>query len=410
MSEAVPYCLSRYLSSPTCGTPAASPDLGKPLRSHSPPFQWDLPSTCTPFFPVLRYVSRILAERGLYLALIISHHGNICLPAWPVSKSAQATFIRIARKAYCRFPLIPPWMRSLAKSSTVRDSSARLEAMASDDYLIRRSIVQHELIFSSESLTLLSADHIYTFKKLLTEPRKDHELIYTDFAPHVHLLHRINQIYTGRKPTLAYLRRAHDIDLDERALAHVCRLYQSIFNQPGVQAYDPNSDKRLPSLPEDTSPSIGEVRSDVYELESPIVGQSPDQVYELESPKFLEHQSHVVELGTESISIQLPEFLQQIESSSFTDQAYQERLPENDNTTVAYPKVPRLHDFSKAPPPLPPRLVIPSSPTDIVRTICSRCLAEVENPKSLHNSQDMTMVLSPEWESFREIGLGLLKV
>ncbi|KAL9612780.1 MAG: hypothetical protein Q9167_002665 [Letrouitia subvulpina] len=301
-------------------------------------------------------------------------------------------------------------MQSLAKSSTIRDSSAQLEAMASDDYLIRRSIVQHELIFSSESLTLLSADHIYTFKKLLTEPRKDNELIYTDFAPHVHLLHRINQVYTGRKPTLAYLRRAHDIDLDERALAHVCRLYRSIFNQPGVQAYDPDSDKRLPPLPEDTSPNIGEVRSDVYELESPIVGQSPDQFYELESPKSQEHQSHVHELEPQSISIQLPEFLQQIESSSFTNQAYHEPLPENDNTTVSYPKVPRLHGLSKTPPPLPPRLVIPSSPTDIVRTICSRCLAEVENPKSLHSSQDMTMVLSPEWESFREIGLGLLKV
>ncbi|KAL8738808.1 MAG: hypothetical protein Q9190_007945 [Brigantiaea leucoxantha] len=414
MAEATSYSLSRYLSSPyweSSSTPSAA--LGR-SPSQTPPFAWDLPAISLPYFPVFRYVSRRLAEKKLYLALIITDNGSVCLPAWPISNVAQDAFVRIARKAYCKFSHIPSWLRSIAESSIARRSKSRLVAASSDSYLIRRSIIQHEIIYSSEGLALLTVDHVYTFKNLLIETERSllqTNATYTEFSIHVYLLRRINSIYTGRKPSVAYIKRAYDALFDESTLKKVCRLYSLTFHEPGLQGLNPDLDKGLPPLPELDSPSVDACRHEVFELESPSVdkpgyGEMITQLVNSQTGK-TQHEGGIFELHSPLTTVQMPDFIQKLESNSFSNTDDQASRRVDETRVIAYPEVPLLSRFPKAPP--RPPLITPSNSVDIRRTICSRCLAEIEKPQSVHCNQEMTMLLSPEWESFRKIGLGILK-
>jgi len=175
-------------------------------------FSWDLQTTCRPTLPAFQYISRKLAERELSVALIISEHEPFVIPVWPVARKVQFILAKVVRKACARYDLSPSWLTALAAHSHKRDLPRVFDQYRPDSYPVRRSIVQNEVIFSEEGLTLLSIDHIYTFKQLLCTLSKK------DWVPHarevclsscVHLLHRINEVYTDPKVSRGYIARVY---------------------------------------------------------------------------------------------------------------------------------------------------------------------------------------------------------
>ncbi|KAL8717309.1 MAG: hypothetical protein Q9225_005441 [Loekoesia sp. 1 TL-2023] len=328
-----------------------------------------------PHFPCLQFISDKLAHSKLYVIFILSSNEPFYIPAWPISRAIRSTVIKIFRKACQRFPTAPVWVSQIAYSSVDRDASALLEARPSDSYLIRRSLIQHETIFSGEGLTLLTVDHIYTFKKCLLT-LSDTDSLYTDRKSHItsctQLLRRINATYTGVKLSKSYLKRAYGIGIRQEALQEVHKAYTESFGEPGIQDVAVTVDSETPCLPE---------------LESPMDQVPMDRILALYA-------------RTESAP-----YMQTTDTEP--GEAWDSDMwsPCNDlsSGSVTYPKVPaltKLPDSSST--------SRPSSLREIVTTICSRCLVNLE-AQDAASKQEMTMFLSPEWENFRRIGLGILR-
>ena len=188
-----------------------SSQSSSPFPYH-PAFHWDLQSTSKSMFPALHYISEKLVKEGLQIALIISDHSPCVIPVWQLPRQTQILLTRIIRKACAKYNLSPSWMTALASLEGRNDISKVLEEYKPDAYIIRRSLLQNEVIFSSEGLTLLSIDHIFTLKQLLCTLSKDKWVSYSRsvcVSSCVHLLHRINKIHNGTKFTKGYIARAY---------------------------------------------------------------------------------------------------------------------------------------------------------------------------------------------------------
>jgi hypothetical protein len=98
--------------------------------------------------------------------------------------------------------------------------------------LIRRSLTQNEVLFSSEGLTLLSLDHVYTFKcHLHTYSRT---LSPIDLTSAVDELRRLVLAHGGRRVTKGYLMRAYDwLGVSLAALVDVNEGYKTAYGGAG---------------------------------------------------------------------------------------------------------------------------------------------------------------------------------
>ena len=199
-----------------------------PTFSEPSSFDWDLQATCTPLFPAFKYISNKLQQQGLSVALIVSNHEPYVIPVWPLPRKSQTLIAQVVKKAVKKFALLPSWLTALASSSNRRLPKI-FETHQPDSWIVRRSLVQNEMIFCEDGLTLLNIDHIYTFKQLLRTLSKK------DLVPHireaclsscVHLLRHINYGCTDPQLSKGYLARAYtDLEYqpdiyDEVASAH----------------------------------------------------------------------------------------------------------------------------------------------------------------------------------------------
>jgi hypothetical protein len=94
--------------------------------------------------------------------------------------------------------------------------------------LIRRSLTQNEILFSSEGLTLLSLDHVYTFKcHLHTYSRT---LSPIDLTSAVDELRRLVLAHNGQRITKGYLMRAYEwLGVSLAALVDVNEGYKTAY-------------------------------------------------------------------------------------------------------------------------------------------------------------------------------------
>lgn len=350
--------------------------MERDLISHFSPYSWDIQLSSMPHFPCLQFISGKLAQSKLYIIFILSSNEPFCIPAWPISRVIHSTVIKIFRKACERFPTAPTWVCHIAYGSADRNASALLEARPSVSYLIRRSLIQQETIFSGEGLTLLTVDHVYTFKKCLLTLSDTTDSLYTDHKSHItsctRLLRRINTTYTGVKLSRSYLKRAYGIGIRQEALQEVHKAYLESFGEPGIQDLAVTVDSETPCLPE---------------LESPMDPVPMDRILAIYART--ERAPYIQTTDTEPSEAWDSDMRSPCNGSSFG--------------SVTYPKVPaltKLPDLSST--------SRPSSPREIVTTICSRCLVNLETQDAARE-QEMTMFLSPEWENFRRIGLGILR-
>lgn len=324
-----------------------------------------------PCFPCFQFISQRLAQCKLYVVLILSGNEPSLIPAWPISKGAQSKVVRIFRKACELFPTAPEWVTRIASMSAGRQALSQLEARPSDAYLIRRSLIQHEIIFSGEGLTLLNVDHIWTFKHHLVSLSetaslsRDYKSLMNSC---VHLLRRINNTYKGIELSESYLIRAYGIALEQSTLKEVCKAYHEAFGEPGVQGLSTEAECEIPQLPE---------------LESPTARQPA------EFPPLLDATNKVAKLPTPTANT----------ASGDVDNIDLWSLCDDLDFDVSYPKVPASSYPSASP---------QQSLSSITTTICSRCLVEI-GAQNTPCAQEMTMLMSPEWEDFRRIGLGIMK-
>ena len=196
-------------------------------------FHWDLQSTCQPLYPAFHYISQQLARQGLQIALIVSDQDPFALPIWQLPRRSQILLTRTVRKACIRYSVNPSWMTALASLECSEDLSRKFEAHRPDAYIIRRSILQNEVIFSSEGLILLSIDHIYTLKQLLCTLSKERWVSHSRpvcLASCSHLLNRIHSIHQGVKFTRGYLERVYrEIPFHGAAFDEVNAEYDATF-------------------------------------------------------------------------------------------------------------------------------------------------------------------------------------
>lgn len=94
--------------------------------------------------------------------------------------------------------------------------------------LIRRSLNQNSVVFSSEGLTLFSLDHVYTFKcQLHTYSRT---LAQSDLTSAIEELQRLVLAQNGRRITKGYLMRAYDwLGVSLAALVDVNEGYKAVY-------------------------------------------------------------------------------------------------------------------------------------------------------------------------------------
>lgn len=197
-----------------------------------PSFHWDLQTTCKPMLPAFQYISHKLYQRELSVALIISDHEPHVIPVWPLPRRSQLIFAKIIRKACRKFSLEPSWLTAVASVSN-KCLPKVFEAYQPDSYIVRRSIVQNDIIFSDEGLTLLSMDNIYTFKQLLcTLSKPDWVANSRDvcLSSCVHLLQRINEVYTDPKLSRGYLARVYkEVEFKQEAFEEVTSAFSTNY-------------------------------------------------------------------------------------------------------------------------------------------------------------------------------------
>lgn len=182
--------------------------------------------------PAFQYISQKLFFHKLSVALIISDHEPYLIPVWPLPRKSQLILARVVRKACKKFAVQPSWLTAVASVSN-KHLPKVFEAYQPDSYIVRRSIVQNDIIFRDEGLTLLSMDNIYTFKQLLcTLSKPDWVADSRDvcLSSCVHLLHRINEVYTDPKLSRGYLARVYkEVEFKQEAFEEVTSAFSTNY-------------------------------------------------------------------------------------------------------------------------------------------------------------------------------------
>lgn len=356
-------------------------------RNQEPPFcHWDTQSMCIPLFPAFHYISRKLAQRRIYIALIVTDYGQGIMPAWPIPRSTQVLLAKIVRKACLKFHFGSSWMTALGSTSGKRSSKDFFDVDRLEPYLLHRSLVQHEVIFGGDGLTLLSVDHIYTFKHFLAVLSSINWVPLSRvvcLASCIELLHRINNLYTGQKPLRGYFLRVYnDIDINEATLDEVCKAYDSKYGTldtlGNTEQIGTGLDTNLHTTSQNTLPDTK------YSTVSVRNGIGPDT-------------------SGIPITLELPKFIADIDSRTSSAWASDASNFEGRSPVVTYPHIKGLSPVPESPLNTPST----SDPLRSRNALCPRCWENVASGASSDSAKDTTTILGSEWESFRTVGLGL---
>jgi hypothetical protein len=241
-------------SSPTSPTPSRSssrssrskihlpslPSSPRSIKSSASSSSSSFSSPSTPSFPSLSRRSTATQEPEPY-GLSLLHTSAVP----PKTSNYLEESIAKAKK---KFSLGSEWI-CMPSSSTSSSSTSAFGLTLTND-LIRRSIQQHDIVYCSESLTLLAVDHIYTFKHALSK----YSQTFTPSSKHTPLsrdekLKKRNQakmraldelralvLFQKSRPiSQSYLLRSYDhLSVSVPALRSVNEAYKACFHSDGV--------------------------------------------------------------------------------------------------------------------------------------------------------------------------------
>ncbi|KAK8125450.1 uncharacterized protein PG998_001209 [Apiospora kogelbergensis] len=203
---------------------------------HQTPRRWPAtpgsPPLCTPMTPhTPSSVTTGTSAISSASAAVVHHFGIRLVYATPLSakdeKTLRATFYKAERKYRAGPSWLPP------------ATTAAACGLSGD--LIRRSLLQNEVLFSAEGLTLLGLDRLYTFKAALSAYART-TLPASSLTKPLHLpadrmmedavdeLRRLVLANGGRPVTKADLHRRYDwIGVSASALGDVERMYRRAY-------------------------------------------------------------------------------------------------------------------------------------------------------------------------------------
>ncbi|KAI9779360.1 MAG: hypothetical protein M1816_003607 [Peltula sp. TS41687] len=189
-----------------------------------------------PLAVALEYISRKLHAKSIHMTLVVVKACTTVtaggqdvqmILTGPISTRCQKVLRDVASSAEKKYPHIRNgWLRALAEPG-LEDAETHYT------YLIQRSLLQREVLFSTESLILLNVDHIYTLKHRL----RDFSDLPPAFAQAACLssLRRVVMLYGNRPLSAGYLLRAYDhLTVEEQTLRDVDEAYRARFGGPGI--------------------------------------------------------------------------------------------------------------------------------------------------------------------------------
>ncbi|KAK3302157.1 uncharacterized protein B0T15DRAFT_294680 [Chaetomium strumarium] len=139
--------------------------------------------------------------------------------AHPLSPREEKALSQVLEKSARKFKLDPRWLSQAVSPSTL--------GLPAD--LVLKSTAQNEVLFSSEHLTLLSLDHLYTFRTALQAYARSNVLCRLEDA--VDDLRRLF-LANGRRPVRksALLAAYRWLDpISDASLTEVCRMYERAY-------------------------------------------------------------------------------------------------------------------------------------------------------------------------------------
>ncbi|KAI9760968.1 MAG: putative metallocarboxypeptidase ecm14 [Chaenotheca gracillima] len=224
----------------------ASPPAS-PVPNSASPQMGALPSDLE---TALHHVSRKVQSKSLHLTFIVigglhsSSRQPLEIDIVPVETMDIKThrFLEdVIRKAERRFPCL--CMVRLQTPS---------QLTLSPDYLIRRSLLQKQVLFSSEGLVLIEVDHLFTLKLQL------HEYIRHGLSPArdtcVETLRRLMKMYDHKPLTMRYVLRAYnDLEATESDLRHINSAYLTKYQSVAILAPPTNGSSYLSPTRDDVS-------------------------------------------------------------------------------------------------------------------------------------------------------------
>ncbi|XMA19987.1 hypothetical protein WAI453_012778 [Rhynchosporium graminicola] len=163
-------------------------------------------------------------------------YGITLMHASTLTAKAEKILRHTIAKAEKKFSIGSGW---LSPAPLTKSTSCPLTS-----HLIHRSLTQNEVIFSSEGLTLLSLDHVYTFKcHLHTYSRS---LTPSDLTIAVDELRRLVLAQNGKRITKGYLMRAYEwLGVSLAALVDVNEGYKTAYGgQERFGGIDVQSEER----------------------------------------------------------------------------------------------------------------------------------------------------------------------
>ncbi|KAK4043998.1 hypothetical protein C8A01DRAFT_43161 [Parachaetomium inaequale] len=139
--------------------------------------------------------------------------------AHPLSPREEKTLTQALEKAARKFKLDPSWLPQAVTPSTL--------GLPVD--LVLKSTAQNETLFSSERLTLVSLDHLYTFRTALQAYARTKAMCrLEDAVDELRRLFLANGRRALRKSALLAAYRWLD-PINDAALADVCRMYERAY-------------------------------------------------------------------------------------------------------------------------------------------------------------------------------------
>lgn len=211
-----------------------TPDMISPPLS--PDFTFDSETLPASSLPALEYISSKLQQKMMHVTLLVGRgkpyptgtpSDLMVIPISPLDLTCTRILHRIVAKGAAKFSLGQSWTDALARAQYERHAN---------EYLIQQSIMQNEVVFSREGLTLLNVDRIYTFKRRLCilaarGPQLDHDSL----ASCVNLLHRTIRDFQGRPFSKAFFHRVYEqLDVRDDLLMRVADVYRMSFGTEGI--------------------------------------------------------------------------------------------------------------------------------------------------------------------------------
>lgn len=203
----------------------------------SPDFNFDSEILIPSILPALEYISSKLQQRMMHVTLLVGrgkpfptgHSSDLMIiPTQHLDIASWRVLERAIAKASKKFSLGQSWSEALNRSQHERQAN---------EYLVEQSILQNEVVFSQEGLTLLNMDRIYTFKRRLcilsNKPFSRTDEKYMTSC--VQLLRRLVADFQGRPFSKAFFHRVYEqLNVRDELLTSVALAYKNTHNQEAI--------------------------------------------------------------------------------------------------------------------------------------------------------------------------------